>query len=761
MQVRYFQKNIVRFVICALFLFLSRMTNATPVYFADTNLENAVRDVFTAQGTPLGSTIDSTDLVGRGFTELFASGRNISSLDGLDYATDLQSLILFRNNITDIAPLASLPNLTKLDLGWNQINDLSPLAVLPNLTYLELGFGNFMDMGSEPFVPDATGTNQISDLIPLSGLTNLVYLNLCGNTGITNIHALASLAKLEQLWLGSSLISDFSPLADFTSLHWLVVFYCGFTDAHSSYIAGLTQLELLGLAGPGLTTLSPFTGMNPQIVILLTPELSTIDPIAHWTHLTTLMIKDTQVSGLGPLSGLPALRTISMSGNPIVDLSPLAVIPTLTDLEFEQCHIADLAPLQNLTLLRGIFLKNNQITSLEPLAANPGVGSGDTVDVRGNPISLESACRDVPVLRSRIGGFNFESDAVCGPSATLTLHQSGPGRISPEEGSHVYPLNESAYIDALPTNGSGYAFSRWQGDIDSTNLNENVVMDSDKTVEAVFVPGDHLLTVLHGGNGVGASLPSPGTYSYLHGQTARLTAHTVSGIDYFGGWKGDASGFYQDVSIFMDRNRMAIAMFEKTGHVLNLIIEGEGRTLPTEGLFRLTHGATLTLFVTGAPSGWRFGHWESSLPNANFLAQEWPIVLDQDMTITAVFIHDDPASFHFTQLPQDGHYDLGQPLLLQTAFEGSTGPVSMQWLRDGMPISGANNAQLEIAQLTLEQGGIYILVVRDGQGTYQTPPVLITVRDTRHVPATNTCMLTALILLLCMGGIKSLQLRQH
>ena len=69
------------------------------------------------------------------------------------------ALNLSNQNITDLAPLATLPNLTQLNLYNNQIQDLTPLSSLQNLDHLILG------------------NNKISDLKPLSNLQKLSRLS--------------------------------------------------------------------------------------------------------------------------------------------------------------------------------------------------------------------------------------------------------------------------------------------------------------------------------------------------------------------------------------------------------------------------------------------------------------------------------------------------------------------------------------------------------------------------------------------------------
>jgi internalin A len=83
---------------------------------------------------------------------LYANGKKISSLSGLEYATNLQDLYLEYNNISDLTPLSGLTNLKYLNLNANKISDIKPLAGLTNLQELDLG------------------ENDISDIKPLAGL---------------------------------------------------------------------------------------------------------------------------------------------------------------------------------------------------------------------------------------------------------------------------------------------------------------------------------------------------------------------------------------------------------------------------------------------------------------------------------------------------------------------------------------------------------------------------------------------------------------
>ena len=64
---------------------------------------------------------------------LHVHDKGIVNLTGLEHATNLQSLGLIGNKISDLSPLSGLTKLGFLNLGGNQISDLRPLAGLTRL----------------------------------------------------------------------------------------------------------------------------------------------------------------------------------------------------------------------------------------------------------------------------------------------------------------------------------------------------------------------------------------------------------------------------------------------------------------------------------------------------------------------------------------------------------------------------------------------------------------------------------------------------
>jgi internalin A len=324
------------------------------VTFADPNLEAAVRDAIAIPTDPIYSS-DLGEL-----TYLDASAKNISDLTGLEYATSLTTLNLANNQISDISPLASLISLAELGLAYNQISDISPLANLTSLTTVDLWF------------------NQISDISPLANLTSLTTLNLVNNQ-ISDISPVAGLTSLTGLWLLDNQISDISPLA------------------------GLTSLTGLGLNRNQISDISPLAGLtNLTIGLWLAHnQISDISAVVNLTSLSGLWLADNRISDLSPLTDLTSLTELYLGSNQISDISALTNLTGLTRLELADNGISDISPLAELTSLTELYVWDNQISDILPLVQNVGLGTGDTVDLKLNPLSSNSITIYIPQLQGR------------------------------------------------------------------------------------------------------------------------------------------------------------------------------------------------------------------------------------------------------------------------------------------------------------------------------------------------------------------------
>ena len=284
--------------------------------------------------------------------------------------TNLTELSLWGNGITDISSLSDLTNLTVLNLSETRVTDFSSLAGLTNLTYLHLGYNDIRDLSG------------LAGL--LAGLTSLTSLDL---TGIN--HSLTSGAEQR-----SPL--DLSPLAGLTSLTQLNLNYNKISDL--SPLASLANLKSLNLAAVHIRWDESDTS---------TLDLS---PLADLTDLTNLDIPYNNVTDISPLADLINLTRLDIRSNHISDISPLAGLTKLAYLNAQENEIDNVSPLSGLTVLRELVLSNNLISDISPLVANTGLGGGDVVDIRTNPLNAESTNTHIPALLAR--GVRVSSDEV-------------------------------------------------------------------------------------------------------------------------------------------------------------------------------------------------------------------------------------------------------------------------------------------------------------------------------------------------------------
>ena len=314
---------------------------AARVTFPDSHLEAAIR-------AALDKPIDDMTVADlHSLTALFASGKEISDLSGLEQCTALEYVDLSDNHISDLSPLATVTNVEILLLQSNEIADVAPLAGLVDLIKLDLDF------------------NRVVDIAPLAKLTHLRWLGLW-DCRVSDIGVLANLPDLVTLGLGGNPISDIAPLASLTHLYWLgLPRNTGISDLNP--LARLTGLVKLSLGGNRIRDIAPLSGL---------------------THLQGLGLGDNEIESLDPLSNLKLLQRLSLWGNKISNITPLAELVNLEQLWLDQNHISNISILSGLVHLNILGLGGNTITDLSPLAANKGVGEGDTITLTGNPLDF-------------------------------------------------------------------------------------------------------------------------------------------------------------------------------------------------------------------------------------------------------------------------------------------------------------------------------------------------------------------------------------
>ena len=301
-----------------------------------------------------------------GLTSLHATYAGIRDLAGLELATALESLHLHENRIRDLSPLSELTGLTHLDLRKNDIFDLAPLSELSGLEVLDLS------------------QNPIAEINPLSGLIGLRVLVL-DNTNVTytDVLALPQLSRLEVLGLAGLGISDVQALAEIP-LRELNLASNRIADI--SALAGLANLSSLYLDNNRITDISALAGLiNLRELRLSRNSIADIGALTDLVALRVLNLKSNYaISDIQALSKLTGLFDLDLGYNAISDITVLEGITNLAYLNLDNNAISDITPVKELVGLRYLGLNENRISDVAPLSE---LTSLKELHLNGNAVS--------------------------------------------------------------------------------------------------------------------------------------------------------------------------------------------------------------------------------------------------------------------------------------------------------------------------------------------------------------------------------------
>ena len=169
-------------------------------------------------------------------------------------------------------------------------------------------------------------------------------------------------------------------------------------DAHGNFTWHSFPIDITPLLPP------------PEVISIPDPNLATV-------------IRETL--GMAPGDIITQLAMLSLDnfdagGRQITNLTGIERATNINWLILVDNQIHDITPLAGLTKLRGLFLDSNNISDLSPLVTNTGLGSEDTVFLRGNPLSYQSIHTHIPALQSRGVTVGFDNRTV-----TTLLNISG------------------------------------------------------------------------------------------------------------------------------------------------------------------------------------------------------------------------------------------------------------------------------------------------------------------------------------------------
>ena len=376
------------------------------------------------------------------------SRKQITTLEEGDFIglENLTSLVLEHNQFTtlDSNIFTGLNSLTYLSLNTNAITTL-PSGVfsgLPSLTSLALEITPLTTLDSNLFsgLNSLTnlylGQNQLSTLPEgvFSGLSNLTTLELHTNPGapFTLTLKLARTDNANPTAPGPATVKvQLAEGAPFDMSVNLSV-QGGVLSAHTATIAtGNTESGAITVTQSGTGSVTVSLGTAPEI-----PQEHHRPPERYYTGIQMAVgdslvlfatdsnqvdIPDANLraqieTALNKQSGDPitdtemaTLTSLDARNANISDLTGLEHATDLTSLNLQSNSISDISLIAGLTNLTSLNLQSNSVSDISPLVASSGLGSGDEIDVRGNPLNYPSITTHIPTLQSRGATVEFDT----------------------------------------------------------------------------------------------------------------------------------------------------------------------------------------------------------------------------------------------------------------------------------------------------------------------------------------------------------------
>lgn len=332
-----------------------------PIAIPDAELSMCINGKLQLGGAPptrrqLGSLL-SLSCGTCGFGGLFCSSTTVASLEGLKFATNLQSLYVRGPGLSQTGDLGHLLDLRSVRLDASPTVDLAGLDGAVRLSSLDVSMG-----------PSAVPT--------ITGLPALRDLSLTGIEGdISRVDA----PDLTSLELGTQHFASLAPLARFPKLQTLTV-------GAGHWVGDLTTAPDL----PDLTSLTVQTSSS-----------TTLEGLEHFPNLRSVSINNS-VSDVRGVRFTPGLQSLKITNSPLSDVSPIAALSSLRVLDLSGNSIVDPSSLRSLPSVVSVNLDRNDISDLSGLGSMPGTVSAVNQTIALPAVMIYESTA-FPVVTSRSG----------------------------------------------------------------------------------------------------------------------------------------------------------------------------------------------------------------------------------------------------------------------------------------------------------------------------------------------------------------------
>lgn len=303
----------------------------------------------------------------------------------------IRSLDISKLNIRDISEIRYATNLVTLHIGWNKISDITPLYTLTKLESLRMNDCKIDNIEvlrklSSLKILSVTG-NIIEDMSPISSLAELqeLYMNGCE---LTNLNMVKGLNRLRVLNAGYNPFKDISGIASLEQLGSIYLKGCNLTDL--SDIQSLSNLYSLDVSNNKISNIEALSNLhnlksldlgenlvedinaireliNLEYLRIPYNPLKNVKALANLTQLESLYMWECGISDITPLMNMNELKHLNIGGNKVKDITSISQLTQMESLTMWECDVEDIKILSNLVNLKHLNIGGNKINSIEPI----------------------------------------------------------------------------------------------------------------------------------------------------------------------------------------------------------------------------------------------------------------------------------------------------------------------------------------------------------------------------------------------------------
>ncbi len=243
-----------------------------------------------------------------------------------------------------------------------------------------------------------------------------------------------------------------------------------------------------------------------------------------------------------------------------------------------------------------------------------------------NPVQITmNSNRDITAVFAEVPSETF----------TLTVNETGQGYVEKNPDREQYDDGEIVELTAVPE--EDWRFDHWGGDLTGDMNPEQITMNSDKVITAVFTERPQNTFVLNVEvEGNGNVIKNPDKNDYDSGEIVELTADPSLNW-HFSHWVDDGTVIKNNnpLQISMIEDKDVTGIFQINTYTLDIQKNGDGFISKTPDKEEYKHGETIELNATPT-TGWSFVNW---FKNGEYYSDSSRVIyqIDENVVFRALF----------------------------------------------------------------------------------------------------------------------------